>query len=197
MFAVNTQGLISSDGRVRRFNIAFAGVNQTSLFPKAHTCFNRLDLPIYNSKEVLAEYIMLVRCRMFFILYVVVLSLINSPGSILLRSCKWISRASRSSNQPASQLIKPRSVRAWHGAQCIYYHYFKVSEREREERSYTGMQDHSESSRAPIKQSQSHKANPPHTSEHDPDRLPPCVPLASRQDPSACGIPRFLVCVCV
>lgn len=46
---------------MRRFNIAFAGVNQTSLFPKAHTCFNRLDLPIYNSKEVLAEYLMLVR----------------------------------------------------------------------------------------------------------------------------------------
>jgi hypothetical protein len=54
------KGLISSDGRVRRFNIAFAGVNQTSLFPKAHTCFNRLDLPIYNSKEVLAEYLKLV-----------------------------------------------------------------------------------------------------------------------------------------
>uniref|UniRef100_K3WHY9 HECT-type E3 ubiquitin transferase n=1 Tax=Globisporangium ultimum (strain ATCC 200006 / CBS 805.95 / DAOM BR144) TaxID=431595 RepID=K3WHY9_GLOUD len=54
------KGLISSDGRVRRFNIAFAGVNQTSLFPKAHTCFNRLDLPIYNSKEVLAEYLKLI-----------------------------------------------------------------------------------------------------------------------------------------
>lgn len=111
MLAVNTQGLISSDGRVRRFNIAFAGVNQTSLFPKAHTCFNRLDLPIYNSKEVLAEYLMLVRCRMCFILYLV-LSLTNSPDSLLLRSCKWTSRASRSSNQPASQSIKPRNARA-------------------------------------------------------------------------------------
>ncbi|KAI9911335.1 hypothetical protein PsorP6_008921 [Peronosclerospora sorghi] len=51
------KGLISSDGRVRRFNIAFAGTNQSFLFPKAHTCFNRLDLPVYNSKKVLAEYI--------------------------------------------------------------------------------------------------------------------------------------------
>ncbi|KAG7392582.1 hypothetical protein PHYBOEH_006322 [Phytophthora boehmeriae] len=54
------KGLISSDGRVRRFNVAFAGTNQSFLFPKAHTCFNRLDLPIYNSKEVLAEYIKLI-----------------------------------------------------------------------------------------------------------------------------------------
>lgn len=55
------QGLISSDGRVRRFNVAFAGTNQSFLFPKAHTCFNRVDLPIYNSKEVLSEYLKLVR----------------------------------------------------------------------------------------------------------------------------------------
>ncbi|CAI5714849.1 unnamed protein product [Hyaloperonospora brassicae] len=54
------KGLISSDGRVRRFNVAFAGRDQSFLFPKAHTCFNRLDLPIYNSKEVLAEYINLI-----------------------------------------------------------------------------------------------------------------------------------------
>ncbi|KAK1947149.1 E3 ubiquitin-protein ligase pub3 [Phytophthora citrophthora] len=54
------KGLISSDGRVRRFNVAFAGANQSFLFPKAHTCFNRLDLPIYNSKEVLAEYVKLI-----------------------------------------------------------------------------------------------------------------------------------------
>lgn len=55
------QGLISSDGRVRRFNVAFAGTNQNVLFPKAHTCFNRLDLPTYNSKEVMAEYLKMVR----------------------------------------------------------------------------------------------------------------------------------------
>ncbi|KAE8905986.1 hypothetical protein PF005_g492 [Phytophthora fragariae] len=54
------KGLISSDGRVRRFNVAFAGANQSFLFPKAHTCFNRLDLPIYNSKEVLSEYVKLI-----------------------------------------------------------------------------------------------------------------------------------------
>ncbi|KAI9986727.1 hypothetical protein PInf_025684 [Phytophthora infestans] len=54
------KGLISSDGRVRRFNVAFAGANQSFLFPKAHTCFNRLDLPIYNSKEVLAQYVNLI-----------------------------------------------------------------------------------------------------------------------------------------
>ena len=53
-------GLISSDGCVRRFNVPFSGRDQSFLFPKAHTCFNRLDLPIYNSKEVLAEYINLI-----------------------------------------------------------------------------------------------------------------------------------------
>ncbi|KAL7687955.1 putative HECT domain, Zinc finger, RanBP2-type, HECT, E3 ligase catalytic domain-containing protein [Plasmopara halstedii] len=54
------KGLISSDGRVRRFNVAFAGLNQSFLFPKAHTCFNRMDLPIYKSKKILAEYVNLV-----------------------------------------------------------------------------------------------------------------------------------------
>ncbi|CAH0487859.1 unnamed protein product [Peronospora farinosa] len=54
------KGLISSDGRVRRFNVAFAGTNPSFLFPKAHTCFNRLDLPIYKSKEVMAEYVNLI-----------------------------------------------------------------------------------------------------------------------------------------
>lgn len=54
------KGLISSDGRVRRFNVAFVGAAQSFLFPKAHTCFNRLDLPTYESKEVLAEYVNLV-----------------------------------------------------------------------------------------------------------------------------------------
>ncbi|TDH68991.1 hypothetical protein CCR75_000920 [Bremia lactucae] len=54
------KGLISSDGRVRRFNVAFTGMNQSLLFPKAHTCFNRLDLPIYKSKRVLAEYVKMI-----------------------------------------------------------------------------------------------------------------------------------------
>lgn len=54
------KGLISSDGRVRRFNIAFAGLDQTSLFPKAHTCFNRLDLPTYRSRVVMREYLTLI-----------------------------------------------------------------------------------------------------------------------------------------
>ncbi|GLD94206.1 hypothetical protein PINS_up002817 [Pythium insidiosum] len=54
------KGLISSDGRVRQFNVAFTGENPDLLFPKAHTCFNRLDLPIYSSKEQMAEYMKLI-----------------------------------------------------------------------------------------------------------------------------------------
>ncbi|DAZ95116.1 TPA: hypothetical protein N0F65_009747 [Lagenidium giganteum] len=54
------KGLISSDGRVRRFNIAFAGLHQPCLFPKAHTCFNRLDLPTYISKATMTEYLKLI-----------------------------------------------------------------------------------------------------------------------------------------
>ncbi|TMW55998.1 hypothetical protein Poli38472_008646 [Pythium oligandrum] len=54
------KGLISSDGRIRQFNIAFTGENREMLFPKAHTCFNRLDLPAYSSKEEMAMYLKLI-----------------------------------------------------------------------------------------------------------------------------------------
>ncbi|KAJ0396226.1 hypothetical protein ATCC90586_009817 [Pythium insidiosum] len=54
------KGLISSDGRVRQFNVAFTGENPDILFPKAHTCFNRLDLPIYSSKDQMSEYMKLI-----------------------------------------------------------------------------------------------------------------------------------------
>ncbi|KAF0694021.1 hypothetical protein As57867_015005, partial [Aphanomyces stellatus] len=56
------KGLLSNDGRVRRFGIQMVGrgVPPTGLYPKAHTCFNRIDLPLYNSKEEMATYLTLV-----------------------------------------------------------------------------------------------------------------------------------------
>lgn len=54
------KGLICSDGRVRQFNVTFTGEDQEVLFPKAHTCFNRLDLPTYPSLNLMREYLKLI-----------------------------------------------------------------------------------------------------------------------------------------
>jgi hypothetical protein len=56
------KALTSSDGRVRRFTIQFVprGPPPTGLMPKGHTCFNRIDLPLYESMEELMKYLTLV-----------------------------------------------------------------------------------------------------------------------------------------
>jgi hypothetical protein len=46
--------LQGNDGNIRQFCIN--GVTKEySLYPKAHTCFNRIDLPVYSSKDELRE----------------------------------------------------------------------------------------------------------------------------------------------
>ncbi|KAG1696048.1 hypothetical protein DVH05_019032 [Phytophthora capsici] len=56
------KALMSSDGRVRRFTIQFVqrGAPPTGLMPKGHTCFNRIDLPLYHTKEEMLNYLTLV-----------------------------------------------------------------------------------------------------------------------------------------
>ncbi|KAG7402263.1 hypothetical protein PHYBOEH_003522 [Phytophthora boehmeriae] len=56
------KALTSSDGRVRRFTIQFVqrGPPPTGLMPKGHTCFNRIDLPLYHTKEEMLNYLTLV-----------------------------------------------------------------------------------------------------------------------------------------
>lgn len=56
------KALLSNDGRVRRFGIQLVacGTPPTGLYPKAHTCFNRIDLPLYASKQQLETYLTLV-----------------------------------------------------------------------------------------------------------------------------------------
>jgi E3 ubiquitin ligase SMURF1/2 len=56
------RALLSHDGRVRRFGLQLVpiGTPPTGLYPKAHTCFNRLDLPVYRSSEELVTYLTLV-----------------------------------------------------------------------------------------------------------------------------------------
>ena len=56
------KALMSNDGRVRRFGIQVVqrGTPPTGLYPKAHTCFNRIDIPMYNSREELETYLTLV-----------------------------------------------------------------------------------------------------------------------------------------
>lgn len=56
------KALISNDGRVRRFGIQLVacGVPPTGLYPKAHTCFNRIDLPVYETREAMETYLTLV-----------------------------------------------------------------------------------------------------------------------------------------
>lgn len=53
------KALQSNDGNFRRFNIQSVR-RQECIFPRAHTCFNKLDLPLYDSKEELEGYLTLV-----------------------------------------------------------------------------------------------------------------------------------------
>lgn len=46
--------LQGNDGNIRRFTINGVSV-QVCLYPRAHTCFNRIDLPMYESKDELRE----------------------------------------------------------------------------------------------------------------------------------------------
>jgi len=46
--------LQGNDGNIRKFTIH--GVHESvCMYPRAHTCFNRIDLPMYSSKEQLQE----------------------------------------------------------------------------------------------------------------------------------------------
>mmetsp|Transcript_20825 Transcript_20825/g.30860 ORF Transcript_20825/g.30860 Transcript_20825/m.30860 type:complete len:723 (+) Transcript_20825:23-2191(+) len=50
--------LQGNDGNIRKFTIN--GVNlQQGKFPRAHTCFNRIDLPIYTNKQDLKQHLAL------------------------------------------------------------------------------------------------------------------------------------------
>jgi len=61
MFVTGTSGmpakgfssLQGNDGNVRKFTI---GVTlETCVYPRSHTCFNRIDLPLYEEREELVE----------------------------------------------------------------------------------------------------------------------------------------------
>ncbi|CAN0398052.1 unnamed protein product, partial [Ectocarpus fasciculatus] len=46
-----------NDGNIRRFTINGLPDLDSGLFPKSHTCFNRIDLPMYSNKKELEEYL--------------------------------------------------------------------------------------------------------------------------------------------
>lgn len=45
--------LQGSDGNIKKFTLH--GVDSSNYYPKAHTCFNRIDIPMYTSRKVMAE----------------------------------------------------------------------------------------------------------------------------------------------
>jgi hypothetical protein len=47
--------LQSNDGQVRRFTLM--GSEDVKVFPRSHTCFNRIDLPLYTSKEEMKKFL--------------------------------------------------------------------------------------------------------------------------------------------
>lgn len=51
--------LMSNDGRYRQFNIQSVRKSD-SMYPRAHTCFNKLDLPMYSSQAELDAYMSMV-----------------------------------------------------------------------------------------------------------------------------------------
>jgi len=46
--------LQGNDGNIRRFTIEGVGLD-TCIYPRSHTCFNRIDLPLYKMKKELEE----------------------------------------------------------------------------------------------------------------------------------------------
>ena len=50
------KALQGSDGNIKLFTIEGC---TTGLLPRAHTCFNRLELPLYSSKEDLKKYVLI------------------------------------------------------------------------------------------------------------------------------------------
>lgn len=49
------QALQGNDGNIRRFTLH--GDKNVKVFPRAHTCFNRIDIPIYKSKAEMQKYL--------------------------------------------------------------------------------------------------------------------------------------------
>jgi hypothetical protein len=56
--AAGFSSLQGNDGNIRKFTINSI-TKQASIFPRAHTCFNRIDLPVYDSKKELQKYLTL------------------------------------------------------------------------------------------------------------------------------------------
>jgi E3 ubiquitin-protein ligase NEDD4 len=50
--------LQGNDGNIRKFTINSI-TKTSSIFPRAHTCFNRIDLPLYENKKELKKYLTL------------------------------------------------------------------------------------------------------------------------------------------
>jgi len=51
--------LQGNDGNIKLFTIDSIKMSD-SVFPKSHTCFNRIELPLYNSQEEMRHYVMMV-----------------------------------------------------------------------------------------------------------------------------------------
>lgn len=49
------QSLQGNDGNIRKF--CMHGDKNVKVFPRAHTCFNRIDMPIYKSKAEMSKYL--------------------------------------------------------------------------------------------------------------------------------------------
>lgn len=50
--------LQGNDGNIRKFTVNSI-TKSSSIFPRAHTCFNRIDLPLYDNKKELKKYLTL------------------------------------------------------------------------------------------------------------------------------------------
>jgi hypothetical protein len=49
--------LQSTDGNIRKFSLLCS--SEIKVFPRSHTCFNRIDLPLYSTKEEMKKYLTL------------------------------------------------------------------------------------------------------------------------------------------
>ncbi len=49
--------LQGNDGNIRKFTILGTSISSQGAYPHSHTCFNRIHLPMYDTKEDLKEYV--------------------------------------------------------------------------------------------------------------------------------------------
>jgi E3 ubiquitin ligase SMURF1/2 len=105
------RALTSASGIVHPFTLQMVptGTPPLGMCPRAHTCFNRIDLPVYETKADLNSYLSLVSLLGVVIEFVT--GTLTSCLDAVFRLFKWRSRASASSSCSDIRVLQRRGGR--------------------------------------------------------------------------------------